>query len=156
MPSNIVKSFAKKTGKPESEIEFLYIKAKAIAKDEGRKESDEDFYPYVTGILKKMLSIKEDLSEEDYLDLIAEMTGTSSVAMPQGPLGAPTGKMNCGTPFFDCDEDQFFNLHRKARQSGQWWKKHYKDTNMAQWAKKNKGKNFYLRHKGMFRKIKAN
>jgi hypothetical protein len=59
MPSNIVKSFAKKTGKSESEVEKLWDRAKKSAKDQGRKETDPKFYNLVTGILKKMLKINE-------------------------------------------------------------------------------------------------
>jgi hypothetical protein len=55
MPANIVKSFADKTGKSEAEVEKLWNKAKEIAADNGHKED----YEYITGILKKMLSINE-------------------------------------------------------------------------------------------------
>ena len=59
MPSNIVKKYAEQTGKEVSEVEKLWKKAKAVAEGEGRKEKDKDFYPYVVGILKNMLSINE-------------------------------------------------------------------------------------------------
>jgi len=55
MPNNVVQSFAKKSGKSIEEIERLWQKAKAIAAEEGHVED----YAYITGILKKMLSIKE-------------------------------------------------------------------------------------------------
>jgi len=55
MPANIVKSFAKDTGKSVPEVEKMWDKAKAMAADEGQ----EDNYAYITGILKKMLGIKE-------------------------------------------------------------------------------------------------
>lgn len=64
MPASVVKSFADKTGKSVKEVEKLWDKAKALAKEDGRKESDEDFYPYVTGILKKMLKINEEVMNE--------------------------------------------------------------------------------------------
>ena len=52
MPSNIVKSFAKKTDKTETEVEKLWDKAKEIAKKEYDKAEDDDsFYPIVVGIL---------------------------------------------------------------------------------------------------------
>lgn len=63
MPASIVKSFADKTGKSVPEVEKLWNKAKALARKDGRKESDDDFFPYVTGILKKMLKIDEELDE---------------------------------------------------------------------------------------------
>lgn len=59
MPAPSIMSFAKQTGKSEKEIERLWDKAKRLAKEEGHKESDgDDFYAYVTGILKKMLGIE--------------------------------------------------------------------------------------------------
>lgn len=61
MPSNIVKSFSKKTGKSEAEVEKLWQKAKQSAKKQGRKESDPKFYNLVTGILKKMLKLEKKL-----------------------------------------------------------------------------------------------
>ena len=60
MPAAVVKAFAKKTGKSEEEVEKLWDKAKGIAIDDGRKEDDENFYPYVTGILKKMLKLTDE------------------------------------------------------------------------------------------------
>lgn len=151
MPNNVVKSLAKKSGKSVDDVEKLWDKAKKIAVDDGRSEDDEDFYPYVTGILKKMLKIKEDLDDETILGLISEMTGTGAVAMPQGP----TGTVN-GYPYFDADEDMFFNLHRKKRKSGQWFDKYYKFSEVAKFARNNRGKAFYLKYNDMYRKIKAN
>jgi hypothetical protein len=89
---------------------------------------------------------------------VEEETGVDNVAMPDAPAvkGTPTGKMPCGSPYFDCDDDQFWGLHQRARGNRQWFDKHYKDTNIAQWARKNKGSQFYLKHdSGMFRKVKA-
>ena len=81
---------------------------------------------------------------------------TTSASIPDVPAG-PTGNMPCGTPYFDCghNESMFWNLHRKARSKGQWFTKHYKDEPVANWARQNKGKNFYLQYKDMFRKVKA-
>jgi hypothetical protein len=69
MPNNIVKSFADKTNKSVDEIEKLWDKAKIQAKEQGKKESDDTFYPYVTGILKKMLKLenKKILSYKNFL-----------------------------------------------------------------------------------------
>ncbi len=81
---------------------------------------------------------------------LKEETTTDNVAMP-------TGMLACGTPYFKCNDNMFFSLHLKARKNRGWFNKHYKDTNVAGWARKNKGKGFYLKHEdsGMFRKIKA-
>ena len=60
MPNNIVKSFADKSGKSEKEVEALWDKAVGIAIDDGRDKDDENFYPYVVGILKKMLKLTDE------------------------------------------------------------------------------------------------
>jgi hypothetical protein len=59
MPNNVVRSFAKKSGKTVDEVEVLWKNAEDIAS----KNSDIDGeakYAYIVGILKKMLSIDED------------------------------------------------------------------------------------------------
>ena len=59
MPTNIVKSFAQKTGKSIADVEKLWDKAKGIVKQQyDKKEEDPGFYNIVTGILKKMLKIE--------------------------------------------------------------------------------------------------
>ena len=69
MPAPMIKSFAKESGKTEAEVEELYYKAKDIAKEANHEED----YAYITGILKKMLSLNEnriksfrELFEENY------------------------------------------------------------------------------------------
>ena len=65
MPNNIVKSFAKKSGKSVKEVEKLWKKAEAIAKEEGI--SKKSFYSYITGTLKNMLNLKEEnMSFKDF------------------------------------------------------------------------------------------
>jgi hypothetical protein len=63
MPSNIIKSFADKTGKTEKEVELLWDKAKEIAKEAGHEED----YDYIVGILKRMLKINEFDSFKEFL-----------------------------------------------------------------------------------------
>lgn len=71
MPNNIVQSFAKKSGKSIDQVEKLWQKAKAIAAEEGHVED----YAYITGILKKMLSIKEEQHYmKSYKDYIRELS----------------------------------------------------------------------------------
>ncbi len=69
----------------------------------------------------------------------------------------PTGNMADGRPFFNCDHNEklFWDLHTRVRGKGQWYKTHYQNEPVANWARANKGKNFYLQYKDMFRKIKA-
>ena len=64
MPTPMVIKFAKQTGKPVAEVEKLWDKAKESAKDNGWEESEDGFYPYVVGILKSMLGIKDTLEEQ--------------------------------------------------------------------------------------------
>ena len=84
---------------------------------------------------------------------ISEETTTAAI-----PDVQPAYSLPCGTPVFKVDDDIFFNLHLKQRKDKGWYDKHYKDSNVAQWARKNKGKEFYIKHgeKEMYRKIKAN
>lgn len=63
MPSGIIKSFAKKSGKPKKEVDAMWQKIKASLISQGHKESDSNFYALVVGSLKKSLKIQE----EEYL-----------------------------------------------------------------------------------------
>ena len=65
MPSNIVKSFSDKTGKSEEEVERLWKKAQGLAIDNDIDKDSESFYPYVVGILKRMLKIEDDELDEE-------------------------------------------------------------------------------------------
>lgn len=58
MPSSIVLSFAKKTGKSVAEIEKKWEEAKEAVK-KSTSESQPKFYPEVVTVLKKMLHINE-------------------------------------------------------------------------------------------------
>ena len=64
MPASIVKNFSNKTGKSEEEVEKLWNQAKEIVKKDYPKvkETDDNFYQIVTGILKKMLGMTEDVA----------------------------------------------------------------------------------------------
>lgn len=78
MPSNTVKSFAKKTDKSVDKVEELWHKAKDLATEQGitigkSKKTKAKFYSYVTGILKKMLSITESEVKEQFGHLMTEM-----------------------------------------------------------------------------------
>ena len=64
MPSNVVKSFADKTGKSVAEVEALWDKAKKSAADEGQADN----YAYITGTLKKMLGISERVTLDQLLN----------------------------------------------------------------------------------------
>lgn len=98
MPNNIVKDFAKQTGKNEKEIEKLWDKAKEITSDSFGK-SEKDFkakeWSYTTGTLKNMLGIKESTfidflnSESDLSTFLEGETQTSSAfsgTTPKNPI----------------------------------------------------------------------
>lgn len=193
MPSDVIKSFAKKSGKSEEEVEKLWKEAKAKAEEQGLE--DEKMYAYATAILKKMVGLDEAYDVGDkvsytsvksgkrvkkgtivkvekkngdtryeldngafvYDSDLVESTDTADVAVPDAPAQTgPAGHMPCGSPYFNCSDDQFWTLHTKSRGDKQWFNKHYQDSGIADWARANKGKNFYLKHEsGMFRKIKA-
>lgn len=56
MPSNLVKSLARKTGRSIKELEELWTQAKEITRSEGIVESDKDnFYKYAVGVFKQSL-----------------------------------------------------------------------------------------------------
>ncbi len=62
MPENIVKSFAKKSGKSEDEVKKLEDKFIKQAEEQFKKKKDkfgDKEWEYVTGTLKKALKIKE-------------------------------------------------------------------------------------------------
>lgn len=60
MPSGVIKTFAKKSGKPKKEVNGMWKELKSSLIDEGHKETDADFYPLLVGSLKKALNIKEE------------------------------------------------------------------------------------------------
>ena len=61
MPNATIKSFADKSGKSVDEVEELWQKAKRITdKVESIEKDSEQYYAYVTGIVKNMLNIEDD------------------------------------------------------------------------------------------------
>jgi len=78
MPSNVVTSFAKKTGKSVDDVEKMWDDAIKIVKKQYKdvEDSSDDFYRLVTGILKKMLKI-EDTSATTTLSLGGTTDGVS-------------------------------------------------------------------------------
>jgi len=70
MPLPALKSLAKKSGTSLDRAEELWDKAKERAAEEGHKED----WPYVMGIVKKMLGLGESYSPEDAM-LTTEVVG---------------------------------------------------------------------------------
>lgn len=68
MPSSLIKSFAKKSGKSEEDVERLFKKIKQSVKDGGTSETDESFHARVVGGLKRGLKIESKIiSFKEYL-----------------------------------------------------------------------------------------
>ena len=53
----LIKSFAKKSGKSEEEVDKLWGEIKQELKNSGRKETDKNFYAILVGTLKKRLKM---------------------------------------------------------------------------------------------------
>lgn len=58
MPAPVVKSFAKKSGKSEAEVEKMWKEVKASLLSQGKSEKDENFYSLLVGIMKKNLKLE--------------------------------------------------------------------------------------------------
>lgn len=62
--ASVVKAFAKKTGKPEKEIEKMWAEVEKSVQDDGLTKKDPKYYEYIVGRLKKMLKINEEYLQE--------------------------------------------------------------------------------------------
>lgn len=60
MPTPLLKSLAKKAGKPTAEVEKMWNSVKGSLIEQGEVESDSSFYPKLVGIIKKNLGLKEN------------------------------------------------------------------------------------------------
>ena len=78
MPSNIIKSFAEKSGKSETEVEKLWDETKKQAEENGHKED----YEYIVGILKKKLNLNEE-SEMTYKEFYMKKLEKFGVKSPK-------------------------------------------------------------------------
>ena len=122
MPSSIVQSYAKKTGKSEAEVEKKWDEAKASIVKGGTSESASNFYPQVVAVLKKMLGVNENINEDGTTAGAVASTTTKDVPTPPGVL-APVAKRvkpDCtvmGMDCFEVDANDFFGASR-ARATG--------------------------------------
>ena len=170
MPSSVVSSFAKKTGKSIPEVEHFWKEAKAKAKQEYPNAEENKYYVIVTGILKKMLNIKEsdntiaDLFRQQLLEdgepgiPVSSGTVTGDIAKTDLPLTSkkklpvekrnPDGQFPDGSAVFDIDED-FSGVGKilEGKERYKWMKNHVKDQGIAKWAAENPGASFHLRNK---------
>lgn len=62
MPNNLIKSYAEKSGKPESEVEKMWdeVKKSVFSSDNYEDLTDERKYAIVNGIVKKNLGLNEE------------------------------------------------------------------------------------------------
>lgn len=72
MPSSVVKSFAKQTGKSVEEVEKVWDEAQEIAKkDHDLKYSEPgEFWKFVTFLTKKMLHITDKGSKKSFKEFL--------------------------------------------------------------------------------------
>lgn len=85
MPSSIIKSFAKKTGKSTDEVEKLWDKASDLAIKKGLTKDTNNFFAYTTGILKRMLKLEMlDTDPEELLESYLDGTPHRIRAEPIG------------------------------------------------------------------------
>jgi len=124
MPSSIIKSFANKTGKSESEVEKLWDKAKSIAKEEYPKISvDSDrYFSIVTGILKKMLKIDEGVEMKNELK---EATLSGDIAQTPGGISDLQARFKYdkdyhGMPCFIVNADDYTRMSVARRTGGRY------------------------------------
>lgn len=67
MPADLVKSFAKKTGKSVEDIEKMWKDVKVSLVKQGEDKAKDDFYGKLVGIMKKNLKLESDEEENDFL-----------------------------------------------------------------------------------------
>ena len=73
MPSGVVKSIAKTTGKTVAEVEKIWDESKAEAAKKFPKK-DGHYWAYVTTVVKRKCGISEDIkfSFKNYLEILSE------------------------------------------------------------------------------------
>lgn len=87
MPSSIIKSFAKKTGKSIEEVESLWDKAQKIAQKKGLSKDPDSFFAFATGVLKRMLKLEKNLNK-DPEDLVEGYMDGTSHRIRSEPIGS--------------------------------------------------------------------
>ena len=80
MTSSVIQKFAKEHKIPSAKVERYWEKAKSIAKKKF-KTTDPQFYPYVTGILKKMLSVTSSINNREYFCITAAKKRGNSIVL---------------------------------------------------------------------------
>jgi hypothetical protein len=69
MPTTALKHFAKKSGHKLADVERKWEHAKKIVKDQyDKSEDDTSFWALTTGVLKKMLGLKESKSFKEFMN----------------------------------------------------------------------------------------
>jgi hypothetical protein len=70
MPSTALKHFAKKSGHTLADVEHKWAHAKKIVKDQyDKSEDDPSFWALTSGVLRKMLGLKEAKSFKEFIKM---------------------------------------------------------------------------------------
>ena len=72
MPASLLKSLAKKSGKAIKDVERLWKKAKELTVKAGFDVAASNYYPYVVGIMNKMLGLTEQKLVHQINDIFKE------------------------------------------------------------------------------------
>ena len=91
MPSSVVKSFAKRTGKSVDHVEKIWNAIRDSLISNGHKETDDNFYPMLVGGLKKALKLKEStmLPYQQFMEKIKKVVRGGKVVKK---VDCPPGK----------------------------------------------------------------
>ena len=60
MPANLIKAYATKLKRKESELEKVWDEAKEISLKKGLKDNTESFYKYTTTVFQRMLGLEDE------------------------------------------------------------------------------------------------
>lgn len=124
MPATLIRNFAKRSDKPESEVERLWTKTKTLVRDQygidkpGEDASEDErskYYALRVGILKRMLKLESDeqiakaLTELDLGDIASYFLGSGqkqlACAAKQCANNNRKGKCNLPTDAVSIDRN---------------------------------------------------
>jgi hypothetical protein len=145
MPTPYIQNMSEKTGMSIDKLEGYWDRAKEIALKD-RKESDENFWGYVTGIFKNMIGESESVNEsvlvelvDAYFDYVCEEgeipTQAADIAKPDREL--------FGKPVFRVSSDMFHKIGFQNREKRKWYQNFY-GSPLGNWCRSNKGKPFTI------------
>ncbi len=145
MPTAYIKKMSEESGISIDKLESYWDKAKEIALKD-RKETDENFWGYVTGIFKNIIGENESTSEsqliqivDSFFDYVCEEgeipTQSADIAQPD--------RLLFGKPVFKVSNDMFHKIGFYNRDKGKWYQNFYGHP-IGRWCRENKGKAFTI------------